>query len=358
VNNADTPTPTNPCTTGACSGGVPVFPPTAVRSPCNQGGDTLCDGDGNCVGCLDAADCPSMVCTVMSTCAAASCIDQVKNEGETDVDCGGTCPPCPLGDTCQSNADCQSSVCTGGTCRASCTDMTRDGAETDTDCGGPACPACAVGKACGTNGDCQTGRCSSGVCADGLLLSQIQTRGINGGNDEFVEIYNPGSISVTFDSTWAVKARSAIITPCTANALSGRFIGAGQVIPAHGHILYTNPTNPGYSETRPADSTYTTGITDASSVLLFHGATLVDTLCFYYDAPTQTALTTCSSPYTCAGAPILNPHNNLSGTNVDASLERKPGGSLGNTQNTGDNSTDFASNGTADPHDLASTPVP
>ena len=58
------------------------------------------------------------------------------------------------------------------------------------------------------------------------------------------------------------------------------------------------------------------------------------------------------------GIPVQNPHNNTSATNTDASLERKPGGSDGNTQNTSDDATDFSSNPAADPHDLTSAPVP
>ena len=55
---------------------------------------------------------------------------------------------------------------------------------------------------------------------------------------------------------------------------------------------------------------------------------------------------------------MINPHNNMSSTNTDASLERKPGGAMGNTSITGDNTTDFQANPAPDPHDLASPPVP
>jgi hypothetical protein len=40
----------------------------------------------------------------------------VKNGSETDVDCGGSCPACPNGDTCNVNTDCQSGNCSQGTC--------------------------------------------------------------------------------------------------------------------------------------------------------------------------------------------------------------------------------------------------
>jgi hypothetical protein len=193
-----------------------------------------------------------------------------------------------------------------------------------------------------------------------LLLSQVQTRGNNGAFDELVEIYNPTAYPVVFDAGWSVKARSATggLSTCATAGLGERFAGAGQTIPPHGHILFANNSVPGYNGSVAADGTYMTGITDASSVVLQHANDVIDALCFYYDATTQTTLTTCSAAYICKGTPIQNPHDNTTATNQDASLERKPGGAQGNTQNTGNNAADFAVNSAPDPHDLASPPVP
>jgi hypothetical protein len=196
-----------------------------------------------------------------------------------------------------------------------------------------------------------------------LLISQIKTRGLSGGNDEWVELYNPGSSPVTFDTSWAFKVRSAVSGSCTGST-GIRFTGGCQVIPSHHHLLYTNGASDGgtsYSEqaTVPEDGTYTPGITDASSVLLFHGSALVDVLCFYYDSASEGALTGCpSAPFTCLGAPVMNPHDNTTASDNNQSLERKPGGAGGNTMNTHDNAIDFAVRTTADPHDLASAAVP
>jgi hypothetical protein len=46
------------------------------------------------------------------------------------------------------------------------------------------------------------------------------------------------------------------------------------------------------------------------------------------------------------------------GDNVDASLERKPGGSAGNCTDTGDNAADFAAVMPANPQSSASAPTP
>jgi hypothetical protein len=193
-----------------------------------------------------------------------------------------------------------------------------------------------------------------------LVISQVQSRGDAGGNDEFVEIYNPTSIPVTFDASWVVKARSALggLAACASNSLATRFTGAGLVIPGHGHILYVNNTVPAYNGPTPGDSTYTIGVPDAAAVVLLHGNVVVDALCFYFDQPTQDTLTMCPAAYPCEGTPALNPHNNTSSSNVDKSLERLPGGAMGNTVNTSNNMNDFAVATPSDPHDLLSAPTP
>lgn len=44
------------------------------------------------------------------------CIDGVTNEGESDVDCGGTCPRCANDKTCASRGDCANALCVANTC--------------------------------------------------------------------------------------------------------------------------------------------------------------------------------------------------------------------------------------------------
>ncbi len=203
--------------------------------------------------------------------------------------------------------------------------------------------------------DCQSGTCANNVCVDAtdhLLISQVQTRGDGAAADEFVELYNATSIAVTFDSTWTLTARSS-----TSSTYVARFVGAGQVIPAHGHILIVGSD---YNAATAADGTLLVGITDASSVLLLHNGSVVDALCFYYDAATL-ALYSTDLTYICEGTPVSNlPHNNTASgsSNTDASLERKPGGALGNTQDSDNNAFDFSSGVVPDPHNLASPATP
>ena len=160
----------------------------------------------------------------------------------------------------------------------------------------------------------------------------MQTRGDTGGNDEFIELYNPGNASVVFDSTWTLGFRSATGT-CSTNTESERYAGTGQIIPARGYLLLTNS---GYNGTVAGDGTYSMGLVDAGNLVLRHGTALVDALCFQFDAPTLAALTTCSPAYVCEGVPPLSPHNNTtaSTSNQDTSLSRQAG-------DTQDNSVDF-----------------
>lgn len=88
----------------------------------------------------------------------------MQNGDETDVDCGGVCPPCPDGSGCLDPSDCESSVCGAMLCQApACDDGVRNGDETDVDCGG-ACAPCPDGSMCGSDADCDGGRCVDGVC--------------------------------------------------------------------------------------------------------------------------------------------------------------------------------------------------
>jgi hypothetical protein len=48
--------------------------------------------------------------------AKPSCYDRVKNGPETDVDCGGDCPPCDLEERCLEPRDCRTGRCSERHC--------------------------------------------------------------------------------------------------------------------------------------------------------------------------------------------------------------------------------------------------
>jgi hypothetical protein len=121
--------------------------------------------------CEAAADCASGNCVngICAASAAASCTDDVRNQDETDVDCGGaTCPKCPDGDRCSLGRDCSSGTCSAGTCvtpsQGTCSDAIRNQNETDIDCGG-SCPQCPNGKKCLASTDCASSICERNVCS-------------------------------------------------------------------------------------------------------------------------------------------------------------------------------------------------
>jgi hypothetical protein len=111
--------------------------------------------------------------------APNACADGVQGVGESDIDCGGPCPPCANGKGCTVAGDCQSHVCNQVTkkCAASdCQDGLRDDQETDIDCGGATCPGCATGQSCKVANDCANKVCNTAkmlcvasTCDDGVL---------------------------------------------------------------------------------------------------------------------------------------------------------------------------------------------
>ena len=66
-------------------------------------------------------------CVAHATCESAhprrlnSCGDGIKNNNETDVDCGGVCSTkCAVGSGCESYQDCSSGLCGAGVCFGEC----------------------------------------------------------------------------------------------------------------------------------------------------------------------------------------------------------------------------------------------
>ena len=146
-------------TGGTCSNGVKDDNETDVDcgGPC-----------GSCSlgeSCTSSTDCISNNC-VSGVCTSANCNDNSKNGDETDVDCGGSlCGPCDVGESCDYNVDCTTNYCNNESIceETSCTDSVKNGGETDVDCGGP-CDPCINGNTCNYNTDCVSGYCESGTC--------------------------------------------------------------------------------------------------------------------------------------------------------------------------------------------------
>jgi hypothetical protein len=85
IDVSDVPVSAKPCFTSVCDpviGNVRATPVAAGADCSDAAGGTRCDSQGNCVGCLDTADCASgKVCSALNTCVApamASCDDGQK----------------------------------------------------------------------------------------------------------------------------------------------------------------------------------------------------------------------------------------------------------------------------------------
>lgn len=121
--------------------------------------------------CLAHSDCSAKApyCDPDSLrCAKPLCANGLKNPGEVDVDCAGTCPAaCADGKSCNTSSDCASGVCQLGTCLTpSCTDNVKNGNEPSVDCGGSCPNKCPLGLACVQGEDCSSGFCVLGLCND------------------------------------------------------------------------------------------------------------------------------------------------------------------------------------------------
>ena len=355
------------CVTVACSAGKCVDATCSDQTHNGQETGVDCGGPvcPHCPGgqgCLGGPDCASMVC--QAGVCAATCTDGVKDGAELGIDCGGgTCPGCAAGALCNGGPDCASQVCTAGACATStCMDLVHNGTESDVDCGGT-CPGCVTGRKCAQNTDCASLGCRNGKCAEVILISEIRTHGTAGAGygDDFVELYNPGNAPVTLTSMWKVDHQSSQ-GGCQSGGV--KFVGSGQVIPPHHHFLIGGWE---YVQMPPPDapllsSNAAHSIADAGSVWITFGNATVDAVCFDYDASTAATIAGgCSIGFICHGTPVSNlPHDGSSQATsaVDVSFERKPGGALGNGQDTGDNKADFQQAVPANPQNLMSPPTP
>ena len=169
--DADVSDDDNQCTVDGCSAGRPTAEPAAAGTACSQNGGNVCDGAGECVECVTNADCTDpqqpLCDTASNTCMPIDCTNAVKDGDETDVDCGGLCPPCADLQMCLAGLDCQSGVCTDGVCQVpNCDDGVENGLETDVDCGGGTCDKCGPDKGCDDPEDCVGGECTGmgGTC--------------------------------------------------------------------------------------------------------------------------------------------------------------------------------------------------
>jgi LPXTG-motif cell wall-anchored protein len=181
------------------TGGYPSKPPKVVAA-CSDNVKNYGETDVDCGGlcppceegkrCIKNSDCVGKNC-FNGVCTQVSCSDEIQNQDETDVDCGGSCDRCDEGLMCAKDSDCTTDYCQDGTCakkpeteegcdvKPTCTDQIRNQDETDVDCGGP-CKQCADTKRCKLDSDCANNYCFQGICRTPTCSDGIKNQGEKG----------------------------------------------------------------------------------------------------------------------------------------------------------------------------------
>jgi hypothetical protein len=171
-----------------------------------------------------------------------------------------------------------------------------------------------------------------------IVISEFRFLGPQGGNDEFIELYNATGSSVDISGWKIMGSNNAGSTSARATIPASTALVAGQ------YYLVANTASNGYSGTSTPDLSYTSSITDDGGVALTlaNGTTIIDA-----------AGLSSGSAYK-EGTPLIP----LSGT-ANQSYERRVAGSAGNCSDTDNNVADFLLNpSSSNPQNSGSQPFP
>ncbi len=168
--------------------------------------------------------------------------------------------------------------------------------------------------------------------SSGLLVSEIVTGGASA-SDEFVELYNASASAIDLGDL------ELVYVTASGSTVTRKQTWAQQIVPAQSHLLIANASGawaPG------ADGTYTGGFAaSGGSIALRTLDGLVVDAISWGDA---------SNPFV-EGAPGPAPA-------TGSSLERRPGGGLGNAADSNDNLADLRLEASPFAQNLAAPPVP
>lgn len=175
--------------------------------------------------------------------------------------------------------------------------------------------------------------------ANSVVISEFRFRGPSGGNDEFIELYNPTGASIDISGWFIRGSNNAGVTALKATIPALTTLLAGQ------YYLITNNNAAGpYSGSVLGNLTYGAGITDDGGVaiILPDGITIVD----------QVGLSV-GSAYKEGTVPSV-----FWTTNLNQSYERRIGSANGSCQDDANNLTDFTLISPSDPQNLSTPIVP
>ena len=277
VDDNDTKSDNNDCTTDGCTNGAISYVNLMPGDPCGNGQkcnalilcgcgtDAQCNSPATCgggnpgtpftCGCTktNCGDLGATCGTLPDACGSTlNCNTGSKNGAETDIDCGGggSCAnTCGSGKTCSIDADCTSGFCADGVCcNSACTGTcvactaAKKGGGSDGVCGSiPAyqpdnAPACLAplacdganhcrkldGQTCAAGNECVSGSCADGVCcgtACGGLCQACSAAKKGGGADGVC-----GNIAVNQTDTTAPLTCTGT-TSCDGNGACKKNVG-------------------------------------------------------------------------------------------------------------------------------------
>ena len=137
----------NQCTVDVCFDSACSNPNAEPGATCDQGGGSVCDGQGNCVACNTDAD-----CAMGEVCTNNECVLEAE---------------CMMDSDCDDGNDCTADSCTAGQClnpnQPADTDCTSGGGSVCD--GNGACVECNSATQCPGGGECQVPACESNACA-------------------------------------------------------------------------------------------------------------------------------------------------------------------------------------------------
>jgi hypothetical protein len=163
-------------------------------------------------------------------------------------------------------------------------------------------------------------RSTHAFSSSSIVISEFRTRGPNGGNDEFIELYNLSSSSVNIGG-WRIEGSN------NSGSVTTRAVVNGTVVNPHCHYLLanSNPQFGPYSGSVIPDQTYGVGITDDGGIALtMPDGTIVDQVGLSSGSAFREGSTL---------SPLIS--------NSDRGYERRPGGASGSGQDSDNNQSDF-----------------
>lgn len=180
-----------------------------------------------------------------------------------------------------------------------------------------------------------------GLAANHLVISQVQTNGGTGfAEDEFYELYNPTGSSVSLGGL-SLQYKSATGTTHNSQSLSGS-------IASHGYYLVARAAYDGSPEEDLTTTVLNIGATGGNLFLVSGTTPLPDSSC------STSALIIDKVAWGTGNCPEGSAASAPAGNN---SIQRKPGGTQGAGQDSGDNAADFFHLSPSLPHSTASDPA-